>query len=526
MTHETDTRNFSMSLEDDDAEAAFAAAVNKTPSSNKPGLLHSNNSSHRELRMEFGRWSHSDKMEWTCLCCTYSNQPLFLACDMCGQPRPAEEGEGTPGRTPASATTSATASIAGDSSHAGNDSISCSSGLDFLYDGIGGDLDLTPAEQRRLMEHQGEEERLKQQRIDEIMNLQQGAYHKIKGSDEEDLEASFAWNDLHDEEEVAVAPAAVSTTASTANAVGVGSSPNGKIINYNGKPNKKAMRDDSSATAATVASSCSYSQFSNYSLRSLDVSDNESRRYQSQNPNGPLYRLEEALGSSLKSNDSFRTSLQRGQFPNSNNKNRGNNSSMNGSTNSLDLLTAEIQQATGIGGPPATLTPASAASSAGLAGIEEAADGSSSSGCYEHEIVTMADSAKLPASTTTTSSSRMQDSMPELQSYDRGSGELRMEQPIAAAKLSRDEAIAARAQARQQARRKSKTASPPPLPAASVTGPDAIFSKNLYAKQPAATGRKDRPVSPKAASQKKNKDKQTRGSGIFGRLSLRKKSKD
>lgn len=40
------------------------------------------------LRLCMGNWSLQDRDEWSCVTCTFVNQPLYLQCEMCGQSRP------------------------------------------------------------------------------------------------------------------------------------------------------------------------------------------------------------------------------------------------------------------------------------------------------------------------------------------------------------------------------------------------------------------------------------------------------
>ncbi|CAB9505501.1 expressed unknown protein [Seminavis robusta] len=219
MTHEADTTNFSMSLVDDAAEAAFMAAANKMPRGSAHSLSRGASSrTEREIRMSFGRWSLGDKLEWECQSCTFLNQPLFLSCEMCGQARPAHEGPPHPGGTVVTTTTSAP--------------VEEESPLSL--------------EERREMAIQEEEDRIKQERIKEIMALQQGIFNKIREENEEveeqsqeDLESSFAWMDLEDTLPISELPAS--------------------RVSMNGYVGKKPT-DASNSTLSTAATS--YSQLS------------------------------------------------------------------------------------------------------------------------------------------------------------------------------------------------------------------------------------------------------------------------
>jgi hypothetical protein len=206
MTHEADTANYSMSLTDDEAEAAFTASVSRIPRSTLNTLPIGG--TEQELRISFGCWSLSDKETWECATCTFLNQPLYLSCEICGQARPVGDSQA-----------GAVAAELGESSE-------------------------TPEDVRAVM-LQEEEERLKQDRIKEIMALQQGIFNKIRaGSDESqvhqgpnDYETSFAWGELEDTMPICELPA--SRFSSKAH---VG---------------KKAS-DASNSTLSTAASSCSH----------------------------------------------------------------------------------------------------------------------------------------------------------------------------------------------------------------------------------------------------------------------------
>lgn len=256
MTNEADNTNLAMSLLDDSAEAAFYASINKVKSQQ-----HQCNSE-QERRMNGGQWSNQDKQEWNCQTCTFLNQPLYLSCEMCGQARPEEAEE-------SASTAQQVASVLEHPSAA--DVLSATRQADLLAE---------------------EEERLlKQQRIKEIMALQQGIFNKIQEGNEEQelesLEGSFAWMELDGKE------LAMSSHQSPRNSgVAVG----GK----GGKDVKKlAMMDASSNTVSTAAMSSFDGSSSRYSL---DFSANSQHSRLSATRNSAI--PDQALAS-LKEESSF-----------------------------------------------------------------------------------------------------------------------------------------------------------------------------------------------------------------------------
>jgi len=316
MTHEADTTNFTMSFVDDAEEAAFSASVSKAQT-RKADYTAMSGQPDNEIRLRDGHWSVQEKVQWQCGACTFLNQPLFLACEMCGTARPSQEinnsndqgvaahdeahaqGTGRAFAPGACADTSATASL----------NSSLSNGL-------------TSAEEKEWLA-QEEEEHKKQERLKELMALQQGIFNQIKeeseDTDVEELENSFAWMELEEYGSMKSLPPStveVSTRQLVAEKAGA---------------NKLKGMDDSDRTATTVASSCvdgssrfsmdfsNSSHHSNHASRrnqrnSLDVSGSSHGSLHSSRRSTRNSAIEQHSLASLKTDESFRESLQKGSI--------------------------------------------------------------------------------------------------------------------------------------------------------------------------------------------------------------------